>query len=236
MDKASVSGAFLRLHKRKEQMAKTKIGILGGSFNPPHLGHVHLAETAQKQLALKQVWFMVSPQNPHKKPEGMASFEERVRLTEMTVFDKSFIKVSTFESKIGNTYTYKTLKSLEKAYPMYEFIWLMGADNLKNFHKWQNSDRILQEFSVVVFDRAEPQRQSLLKSPALQRIKNSRNPFKQLTTKAKWMYLFIPIHSGRATDLRKSFKNGQYNAALHPNVISYLQQNEAGFLAHWHVN
>lgn len=217
-------------------MAKMKIGILGGSFNPPHLGHVHLAETAYKQLGLKQVWFMVSPQNPHKETKGMASFEERVNLTQITVADKSFIKVSTFESKIGNTFTYKTLKALQKAYPMYEFIWLMGADNLKNFHKWQHFDKILQEFSVVVLDRDEPQRQSLLKSPALQNLKNNRNLYKRLTAKAKWMYLFIPKHSGRATNLRKSFKNGQTNAALHPNVISYLKQNEAGFLAFWHVN
>ncbi len=214
-------------------MPKAKIGILGGSFNPPHLGHVHLAETMRKQFGFKQVWFLVSPQNPHKSVAGMVGFEERCHLCELTLSDKPYLKVCRFEQKIGNTFTQRTLEALKKAYPMYDFVWLMGADNLKKLHKWQNFAQILQKNKIIIMDRIEPQRYGLLKSPALQNVKHKRQQFERLTSTPKWLYLFTSTHQGRATNIRNAFKIGHMSSMLHPKVVQYLQQNQVPYMTNW---
>ena len=116
-------------------MTPQRIGLLGGSFNPAHDGHVHISQCALKRLQLDQVWWLVTPQNPLKPSEGMAPFQERLETARSFVSDPR-ITVSDFEYRIGSRYTIDALDSLFRNYPGVRFVWLMGADNLLEAHRW----------------------------------------------------------------------------------------------------
>ena len=127
------------------------IGLLGGSFDPPHKGHLYISLEAKKILRLDEVWWLVTPQNPLKinKP---ASYSERLRNCK-TIVRNQPIKVKEIEKKINSKYSYQTIKYINKHYKNLNFFWLMGADNLINFHQWQNAHRIFNEIPIVVFRR-----------------------------------------------------------------------------------
>ena len=127
------------------------IGLLGGSFDPPHKGHLYISLEAKKILKLDEIWWLVTPQNPLKinKP---ASYYERLRNCKLIVKNQP-IKVKEIEKKINSKYSYQTIKYLNKHYKNLNFFWLMGADNLINFHNWQNAHRIFNEIPIVVFRR-----------------------------------------------------------------------------------
>ena len=127
------------------------IGLLGGSFDPPHKGHLYISSEAKKILRLDEIWWLVTPQNPLKinKP---ASYSERLRNCKLIVKNQP-IKVKEIEKKINSKYSYQTIKYLNTHYKNLNFFWLMGADNLINFHKWQNALRIFNEIPIVVFRR-----------------------------------------------------------------------------------
>ena len=125
--------------------------MLGGSFDPPHKGHLYISLEAKKMLQLDKVWWLVTPQNPLKilKP---ATYQERVKnCNRISKNDPIIIKE--IEKKINSKYTYETLDYLLNHYTQIKFFWLMGADNLINFHKWQKWKQIFNEISVVVFKR-----------------------------------------------------------------------------------
>ena len=127
------------------------IGLLGGSFDPPHKGHLYISLEAKKILKLDEIWWLVTPQNPLKinKP---ASYYERLRNCKLIVKNQP-IKVKEIEKKINSKYSYQTIKYLNAHYKNLNFFWLMGADNLINFHRWQNAHRIFNEIPIVVFRR-----------------------------------------------------------------------------------
>ena len=127
------------------------IGLLGGSFDPPHKGHLYISLEAKKILKLNEIWWLVTPQNPLKinKP---ASYSERLRNCKSIVRNQP-IKVKEIEKKINYKYSYQTIKYLNAHYKNLNFFWLMGADNLINFHQWQNAHRIFNEIPIVVFRR-----------------------------------------------------------------------------------
>ena len=112
-----------------------KVGLLGGSFDPPHKGHLFISFEAKKLLKLDEVWWIVTPQNPLKilKP---ASYKER--LNNCKNITRNYpIHIKEIEKKIGSDYSYKTINYILNHYKNIKFFWLMGADNLINFHKWQ---------------------------------------------------------------------------------------------------
>lgn len=129
------------------------IGILGGSFNPAHAGHVHLSREAMKVLGLDAVWWLVSPQNPLKSTAGMASFEQRFASAERAARGHAHIHVSDFEHRIGTRFTADTLKELIKSHRHVRFVWLMGADNLAQMHQWQDWRDIFSLAHIAVYDR-----------------------------------------------------------------------------------
>lgn len=129
------------------------MGLLGGSFNPAHAGHLHISLVALKKLKLDEIWWLVSPGNPLKDPKTLASFEARFASAEKLATHPG-IRVSDFEQRTGTRYTADTLAKLKKRYPRVQFVWLMGADNLAQFHRWQRWAWILSQVPVVVFDRA----------------------------------------------------------------------------------
>lgn len=128
-----------------------KIGILGGSFNPPHLGHVYIANLALKSLKLDYVWFLPAKQNPLKN-DGV-DFRKRADLCHNLVKNNPRIKVSDFELQVKSNYIYDILKDLKKRNRQIRFIWLMGADCLYQFHLWKNWSKFIDENEIIVFDR-----------------------------------------------------------------------------------
>ena len=128
-----------------------KIGLLGGSFDPPHKGHLFISLEAKKILKLDEVWWLVTPKNPLKISEP-ASYVERVNNCKNIT--RNFpIKIQEIEKKIHSDYSYKTINYILKHYNSIKFFWLMGADNLINFHKWEKWQKIFNNMSIVIFRR-----------------------------------------------------------------------------------
>ena len=120
---------------------KRAIGLLGGSFNPAHEGHRMISLIALKRLGLDEVWWLVSPQNPLKPVAGMAPFAERLA-SARAVAGHRRIKVSDIETRLGTHFTRDTLKRLAQRRRQHDFVWLMGADNLVQFPKWEGWQEI----------------------------------------------------------------------------------------------
>lgn len=187
-----------------------KIGILGGSFNPAHEGHVYISKEALKRMGLDEIWWIVSPQNPLKSRDDMSDYAKRVMYAQNLLTSKnetSKIKISEFEKQEGLTYTDNTLKRLKQKYPKYKFVWIMGAENLNNLHKWHNWKEIFYTVPIAVFERRYiMDRYSALKSKAgmvfgKYRIKPTKDVFMQNTP--AWIYFPIKSHKASATEIRK---------------------------------
>jgi nicotinate-nucleotide adenylyltransferase len=129
-----------------------KIGLLGGSFNPAHRGHLHISLLALKHLDLDEVWWLVSPQNPLKPVAGMAPLTERVAQA-ITVAQHPHIRVTDIEAALGSRYTADTLSALKKRFPATKFVWLIGADNLRQIARWEKWTRIFRLAPIAVFAR-----------------------------------------------------------------------------------
>ncbi len=129
-----------------------QVGLFGGSFNPPHAGHVHVAEIALRRLALDQLWWIVTPGNPLKSSSELAPLGERLRLSE-EITRNPRIKVTAFEAAHRLRYTADTLALVRSRNPGVDFVWVMGADNLRDFHRWQRWREIALTFPIAVIDR-----------------------------------------------------------------------------------
>ncbi len=128
------------------------VGLFGGSFNPPHTGHMLVCEIALRSLGLDQIWWMVTPGNPLKSHQGLAPLADRIAASE-AMADDPRIRVTAFERAFGDNHTAHILHRLKALKPGVRFIWIMGADNLKNFHHWQNWQQIARTFPIAVIDR-----------------------------------------------------------------------------------
>lgn len=131
--------------------AGMRVGVLGGSFDPPHAGHLHLSSEALKRFGLDRVIWLISPGNP-LKTDAPASFERRMAAAHRIV-DHPRIAVSDFEARAGSRYTAESLAKMQLHWPGVRFTWLMGADNLANFHLWQDWRQILLRVPVGVMAR-----------------------------------------------------------------------------------
>ncbi|MBU93335.1 MAG: nicotinate (nicotinamide) nucleotide adenylyltransferase [Chloroflexi bacterium] len=127
------------------------IGLLGGSFDPPHRGHIYISLEAKKILSLDEVWWLVTPQNPLKITRP-ATYEERVDNCN-NITKNCPIVVKELEKNISSKNSYQTIKYLLHHYNNIKFYWLMGADNLVNFHNWQNWRQFFNQISIVIFRR-----------------------------------------------------------------------------------
>lgn len=136
-------------------MSNKKIGLLGGSFNPAHEGHVHISLEAIRLMGLDEVWWLVSPQNPIKATDDMSGFDERLQSAKSITADIPQIIISDFEKISGTNRTFDTLNSIKKSYHNTDFVWLMGADNLVIFDKWYNWEEIFHQIPIAVFARGE---------------------------------------------------------------------------------
>lgn len=128
------------------------VGLFGGSFNPPHEGHVLVAETALRRLALDQLWWMVTPGNPLKSARQLLPLDERLALSRM-IAPGPRVKVTAFEAEHRVRYTADTLALAKARNPGVRFVWIMGADNLKHFHHWQRWRDVARMMPIAVIDR-----------------------------------------------------------------------------------
>lgn len=126
-----------------------KVGLLGGSFNPPHRGHVYISELAIKKLGLNQVWWIPTKRNPLKDAKIYEAYVGRIQKCEKLLQNHSKLKIQQFDE----IYTEKLIRRLRAKYKNIEFFWLMGADNLENFHRWENFKKIISMIHLVIFSR-----------------------------------------------------------------------------------
>lgn len=154
-----------------------RIGLLGGSFNPPHAAHRAISLFALKRLKLDRVWWLLSPGNPLKEHHGLRTLAERARAARDVAVDPR-IDVSCLEAIIGTRYTVDTITHLRRRASGVRFVWIMGADNLAQFHRWKDWRRIAAEVPIAVVDRP-PQSFRALAAPAAQALARYRLPENQ---------------------------------------------------------
>lgn len=181
-----------------------RIGLLGGSFDPPHAGHLHISKSALKGFNLDQVWWLVSPGNPLKS-DAPAAIEKRMQACRQMA-NHPRIKVSDFEHHIGTRYTAQTLKALLARRQGVRFVWLMGADNLASFHHWQDWQWIMQNVPVGVIARPDD-RTSARMSKAAKRYEGFRlrGPQSGLLADAPppaWCFINVPMLDISSTEIR----------------------------------
>ena len=148
-----------------------RVGLLGGSFNPPHEGHVHISLAALKGLYLDAVWWLVSPQNPIKELAPLP-LQERVRMCEDLV-EHPKILISDIEKDLGTAITYYSIRKLKARYPDTKFVWISGMDNALGLHKWHHWQDLLAEIPMVHLTR-KPAR-SLVSSCPLRMYEKQRH-------------------------------------------------------------
>ena len=184
---------------------RTRVGLLGGSFNPAHAGHRHISEVALKRLALDEVWWLVSPQNPLKASAGMAPLPERLASARAAARHPG-IRVTDIEKALGTRYTVDTLAALRRRFPAARFVWLMGADNLAQLPRWRGWTRIVRTVPIAILART-PYSVTALTGKAARRFPGARIPARAASGLADmippaWVFLHIRPHPASATQLR----------------------------------
>ena len=183
-----------------------KVGLYGGSFNPAHDGHAHVAETAKRRLGLDRVIWLVSPQNPLKRGQETVDLAERMAGVKALTNGPGMI-VTDAETKLGSAYTVDTIRSLKARFPGVKFVWIMGADSLATFHRWKGWTDIMREVPVAVVSRPWISLKSRF-SPAARRFAHARRPTRSAIRLADsrtpaWAFLFGRFNFQSSTALRE---------------------------------
>ena len=182
------------------------IGLLGGSFNPPHSGHLLASRLALTRLGLSQVWWLATPGNPLKNAADLAALRVRVEAAQALIDDPR-IAVTGFESEIGSRYTADALRFLKRRASGARFVWIMGADNLAQFHRWREWREIAAMVPILVVDRPGASF-AALSSRAAQALARWRLPEREAARLAymkppAWIFLHGPRSSASSTALRR---------------------------------
>ena len=193
-------------HKLPHAPRGASIGLFGGSFDPAHAGHVHVSHHALTRLQLDQLWWLVSPGNP-LKPHGPAPLPQRIARARAIVQDPR-LRVTPVEVALGTRYTSHTLLHLRALYPTQRLVWVMGADNLAQFHQWEDWRAILQMLPIAVIARPGEQRRALA-SVAARAAAGYRVPARMAPQLAglaapAWCFLTIPMRDISSSTLRQA--------------------------------
>ena len=196
----------LRMPHAENGMA---VGLFGGSFNPPHRGHALVAEIALRRLRLDQLWWIVTPGNPLKASSELAPLSERLKLSEAIAKDPR-IKVTAFEARHNIRYTADPLALIKARNPGVDFVWIMGADNLRDFHHWQRWRQIALTFPIAVIDRPGSTLSFLssvvAKTFDYARIDEADAPRLARTEAPAWTFIHGPRSSLSSTAIRNGSK------------------------------
>ncbi|MEL7254798.1 MAG: nicotinate-nucleotide adenylyltransferase [Pseudomonadota bacterium] len=187
------------------------IGVLGGSFDPPHSGHVHISVEALRRFGLDQVWWLVSPGNP-LKTRGPAPLEDRMQACR-AILTHPRIWASDFEALAGTRYTSESLGALQAARPGVRFVWLMGADNLAQFDQWKGWEEIVHRVPIGVLARPG-QRISARMSKAARiyapyRIKGRASRLLARAEAPAWSFVNVPMRHISSTQLRQKLNQNR---------------------------
>ncbi len=201
------------------------VGLLGGSFNPPHAAHRLISETALKRLGLDKVWWVVSPGNPLKRRSDQAPLAERLVLCR-AVAKNPRIEITDFEADLPTPYTASTLAFLKSRSPLVRFVWIMGADNLATFDRWQNWREIFTTVPVVVVDRPGWRLKALASKAArafaAQRIPETEAKLLAHMPAPAWAFLTGPLSHVSSTALRNKAKARDQSVAKKVHAPSEL--------------
>ena len=188
---------------------RASIGLLGGSFNPIHDGHIQLACRALRQLSLDQVWLLVSPGNPLKPVAGMAPQAQRLEQAcrRVAPFGRRIIATD-IEGRMGTRYTIDTITQLRRRFPCARFVWLMGADGLAQMACWRRWRRIMQLVPVAILPRPG-YNPAALRGQVARYMASSRRPAREAPVLTRyggcaWVFLPAPQNAISATEIRAS--------------------------------
>jgi len=177
------------------------IGLLFGSFNPVHIGHLIIAETIANSNGISEVWLIVSPQNPLKDKKSLLNQYDRLHLVTLATENNPLLKASNIEFSLPKpSYTINTLTYLQEKYPDYEFSLIVGEDNMEHFHKWHNYEAILKYFNLLVYPRPNYPAIKYLDLPNVQRLK-------------------VPVLEISSTHIRQLLKEGKSIRYLVPDKV-----------------
>ena len=184
-----------------------RIGLFGGSFDPPHAGHVLASLIALRRLGLDRVWWLVTPGNPLKKTNGLPPLAQRMASARALAKDPRIV-ITEIEAAIGARYTHQTVAYLLRRCPGVRFVWIMGADNLAGFHRWRRWRTIAQSVAIAVVDRPDSTLRAA-HSPAgewLERFRVSEGQAGALPRLAPPAYLFLhgPRSALSSTQIREA--------------------------------
>ncbi len=186
--------------------AKPRIGLLGGSFNPTHEGHLHISLMAMQRLSLDGIWWLVSPSNPLKRPRDLASYDSRLAGARKMA-RHTRITVSDFEARAGTRYTIHTLRALKRCFGGVHFVWIGGADILIEMPLWRDWEAIFRAVPIAIFDRPTYSAKALSGLVA-RRFGRARLPARRagklaVSTPPAWTFFHGRYNSASATKLRK---------------------------------
>lgn len=187
-----------------------RIGLLGGSFNPAHAAHRHISLAALEQLALHEIWWLVSPQNPLKPAAGMAPLAARIARARRTARHPR-IRVTALEDQLGTRFAVDTVAALRRRHPRHRFVWIGGSDILAELHRWRAWRRLLQLVPLAVVPRPGV---SLVGSPAAKWAGWSATPPSRWTTAPLPAILRLQsrLQPGSATAIRAADPGWASNA------------------------
>ncbi len=184
-----------------------RIGLLGGSFNPAHGGHLHISLRALDELGLDEVWWLVSPQNPLKSEAGMAPLADRLASAKAkAVAAGRPITATDIERELGTVYSADTVEALKRRYPDASFVWIMGADNLCQVHRWRDWRRLFRSVPVAVLPRPSyslrAERSKAARRFARHRLKSYRATALAERRPPAWILLRSRLDPASATAIR----------------------------------
>jgi len=185
---------------------RIRIGLLGGSFNPAHAGHLHVARLALRRLRLDQVWLMVSPGNVLKPRDGMTPFSERLAYAASLV-DGRRIVATGIEAALGTRYSADTLRALSRRFPRASFVWIMGADILEQLPRWNRWREIARRIPFAIVPRGGYNGRALA-GHAARALRAGRRRGREAATlpgatPPAWAFLTAPSHPASATAIRE---------------------------------
>ena len=197
----------------ENQEFSKRIGLYFGTFNPIHIGHLIIANHIVNNSPLDEVWFVVSPHNPHKKKASLLEDYHRLNLVKEAIEGNDNFRASDIEFKLPQpSYTATTLAYLQEKYPNKEFTLIMGEDNLRSLHKWKNVESIVDNHKIIVYPRNKTIQENVLLAP-------------QIKSAQIALLKDVPFMDISASFIRESIKEGKSVRYLLPHpVLKYIDE------------